>query len=160
MPLNVSLILPTASHFKNRLSRPILARLLENRSMSLMIVSAAALHSGLVWLGLPGWECPFRSQLGIPCPGCGLSRAIGALIYGDWQTSLKFHAFAPLFLAALILMTGIILLPPYPRAWAINRIEALERYTGITAILLISLIFYWLIRLLIFPEAFISLIMG
>lgn len=41
-----------------------------------------------------------------------------------------------------------------------GRLEFVERRTGITAMLLISLIAYWLVRLLLFPEAFLNLIQG
>lgn len=45
--------------------------------------------------------CPMASTLGIPCPGCGLTRATFALLRGDVQTALHFHPLvwllAPLF---------------------------------------------------------------
>jgi hypothetical protein len=133
---------------------------LQNRAVGFALVGAAALHFGLVILGLPGWQCPIRQTLGIPCPGCGLSRAMLALTLGDWQTSLTLHAFAPLFLIGLLLMTGVTLLPSAQRQFAINWIDLVERRTGIIAILLISFVLYWLARLVLLREAFIRLIIG
>jgi len=151
--------LATTAPSKNSLFNPILAPILESYRTCLVIVGAAVLHAGLVMLDLPGWPCPMRAYLGIPCPGCGLSRAISALLRGDWETSFALHAFAPFFVLALILMTGVILLPPAQRHRLISYIARIERYTGITAILLLGLVFYWLIRMLFFREAFMQLVM-
>lgn len=40
--------------------------------------------------------CPFRTLLGIPCPGCGLTRATEAMLVGDLTTMLHFHPLAPI----------------------------------------------------------------
>lgn len=125
-----------------------------------MITGAVGLQAGLVSLGLPGWQCPFLHILGLPCPGCGLSRAIVTLLQGDWRSSLELHAFAPIFVIALVLIAGITLLPQKQRVWVMGQLEMVERRTGITAIMLIGLVFYWLVRLLLFPEAFINLVKG
>jgi hypothetical protein len=145
---------------KNSLSNPIFTSILESRAMGLAIIGAAILHTGLTILGLPSWSCPVRELFGIPCPGCGLSRAIGALLQRDWETSLAFHALAPFFLLALIIIAITTFLPATQRHWAINQIKMIERHTGITGIFLIGLVLYWLTRLLFFREAFINLIMG
>ena len=45
--------------------------------------------------------CPLASGFGIPCPGCGLTRATLSLLHGDVRTALHFHPLvwllAPLF---------------------------------------------------------------
>ena len=64
------------------------------------LVGATGLHAALVSLSLPSWDCPFFRLTGIPCPGCGLSRATLLLLKGDLTGSLRFHAFAPIFLFA------------------------------------------------------------
>jgi hypothetical protein len=61
---------------------------------------------------------------------------------------------------AVMLITLATVLPHKQRAWVIEHFEWVERRTGITAILLIGLMLYWLVRLLVFPEAFINLIQG
>lgn len=48
----------------------------------------------LVSLDVP--ICPSRGLLGIPCPGCGLTRATEALVMGDFHAVLHFHPLAPL----------------------------------------------------------------
>ncbi len=42
--------------------------------------------------------CPFRLLCGFPCPGCGLTRAFGAIARGDlWQATLHNALGVPLF---------------------------------------------------------------
>lgn len=42
--------------------------------------------------------CFFRFYTGLPCPGCGLTRAFLALLRGDWRGSFRYH---PLLLLVL-----------------------------------------------------------
>ena len=35
--------------------------------------------------------CPLAGIFGIPCPGCGLTRATLAALRGDWAAALRFH---------------------------------------------------------------------
>jgi hypothetical protein len=48
----------------------------------------------LVWIGIP--LCPSRSMFGVPCPGCGLSRATIAMLELDFHRVLEMHPLAPL----------------------------------------------------------------
>jgi len=144
----------------HNLSEPVLALLLEKRTTGLVIVGAAIVHIMLVTLGLPSWQCPIRTTLGVPCPGCGLSRATVALLHGDWRTSLTYHAFAPLFLAAFLLIAVVMLLPLAKNRLAVDWIKRVESRTKITTIFLILFMVYWLIRLFFYREAFFNLILG
>lgn len=50
-----------------------------------------------------GWHCPVRAITGLPCPGCGMSRALLSLLYGDIAQSLYYHPMlVPTGIAALI----------------------------------------------------------
>jgi len=151
---------PLSSSINRNLYNPTLALLLERRTTGVVIVGAAILHTLLVSLGLPSWQCPVRNGLGIPCPGCGLSRATAALLHGDWQTSVTYHAFAPLFLVAFGLIAVVTVLPSSQRQAAISWVARMERRTGITGILLILLVVYWLARFLVYRAAFLNLITG
>ncbi|MBV9209798.1 MAG: DUF2752 domain-containing protein [Acidobacteria bacterium] len=130
-----------------------MASVMRKRTEALVITGVAAAQAALVSAGLPGWPCPFRYLLGIPCPGCGLTRAVAALLRGEWHASLSLHAFAPLFLIALTLIALAATLPERPRRSLVYTIENIEQRTGITALLLACLMLYWLIRVLLFPEA-------
>jgi hypothetical protein len=54
----------------------------------------------VVWLGAP--TCPTALFLGIPCPGCGLTRATFALFAGDFAGALRFHPLSPLLVPIFI----------------------------------------------------------
>src|ERR1044071_7677597 len=65
--------------------------------------AGAALFFAAGWIGLPSGPgytvCAFRRITGIPCPGCGLTRAMAALARGELLLALHFHPFAPIVLA-------------------------------------------------------------
>jgi hypothetical protein len=48
--------------------------------------------------------CPIRALLGIPCPGCGLTRALLLCFHGDFAASLDLHPLAPALLAQTIIL--------------------------------------------------------
>lgn len=145
---------------KNSLKTPIMAALMEDRRLGWAVMGAVALQGSLIILGLPGWPCPFRHTLGIPCPGCGLSRAMAALFRGDWETAWDFHAFAPLILVGLVVIMSASLLPQRQRLWLTGQVERIERRSGVTVMALIALIGYWLVRLLLFSDTYVKLIIG
>ncbi len=131
----------------SRLFEPALAPLLGERRAMLLLLAASALQVGLVAIGLPGWPCPVKSFLGIPCPGCGLSTAVVYLLQGKWENALRSHAFAPLFLFGFVLAAAITALPGNTHRQAVSEIARLERRTGIVAFLLLGLVAYWVLRL-------------
>jgi hypothetical protein len=126
---------------------PGFSQLLEHRLEGTILVGVGALQVGLHLLGLPGWVCPFKAIFGIPCPGCGLTEAVGELLHGHILDSLRTHAFASIFLAAFLIMLVSILLPEKQRQKMITTIAHLESRTGLTAWVLTGLMLYWVIRL-------------
>jgi hypothetical protein len=127
---------------------PAFSSLLENRRDGLIMVGAGALHLGLSLAGLPAWTCPILAVTGFPCPGCGLTRASMELMRGDFASSFHTHAFAPIFLFAMVLMVVMLVLPETQRINLIAKITRLETRSGITAWVLFSLMLYWAIRLI------------
>ena len=57
-------------------------------------------YSVFAWRFL-GTSCILASTTGLPCPGCGSTRAFFALIHGDVIGSLQFH---PLLIPSLVVM--------------------------------------------------------
>ena len=137
-----------------------IATLLRDRRFGLLLTGALTLNVAAIALHLPSWQCAFLQVTGLPCPGCGLTRACLLLLKGHVGESVQFHAFAPifvLFIATLIICT---LLPKTVTAPFIDKAESVERRTGITIMILGGLILYWLARLLFFPTTFAQLIRG
>jgi hypothetical protein len=137
-----------------------IATVLRDRRFGLVLTGALALNVALFSLNLPAWQCPFFRLTGVPCPGCGLTRACMLLLRGQVQASMKFHAFAPVFLVLIAVLVMGTLLPRSVTEPLIHKAETLERQTGLTIIILGGLILYWLARLLLFPIAFAQLIRG
>ena len=139
---------------------PPISSVLRDRKFTFALVGAAGLHITLVSLSLPSWECPFFRLTGIPCPGCGLSRASILLLRGEVAESFRFHAFGPIFLFAIFALFLSVVLPKSMVQPAIARAELAERKTGLTVLILAGLILYWLARLLFLQSAFVQLIRG
>jgi uncharacterized protein DUF2752 len=137
-----------------------IATLLRDRRFGLLLTGALSLNVAAIVLHLPGWECAFFRATGVPCPGCGLTRACLLLLKGQLRTSIKFHAFAPIFVVLIAMLIVCTLLPRTATESFINKAETVERQTGVTILILGGLILYWLARLLLFPTAFAQLIRG
>jgi len=56
----------------------------------------------LLFLDFP--LCPSRNLFGVPCPGCGLTRATEALFAGDLARALALHPLVPLILPVVAWM--------------------------------------------------------
>ena len=142
------------------LSMLVLSPILRQRGLALAISGMALLQLVLAAFGIDGWQCPILHVFRIPCPGCGLTRATLFLFRGDFNQAMVFHAFAPLFVIALALITIAAVAPDTSRARIIARTELLERHTRVAGLILVGLIIYWLARLLIFRSAFAQLMQG
>ena len=140
------------------LYQPVFAPLLVNKKRCWGLLGLSAAHLGLTLLGLPSIPCPFLDLFGIPCLGCGLSRAMLLFVQGEWVQSLYYHLFAPLFLAGFVLLITSLFLPQPLRLNLIRFIEKKEQ-TGLTALVLLFLIIYWLIRFTFWRNEFIYLMM-
>ena len=121
--------------------------MLQNRWLISIFVAFGVAQLSLVYNGLRGWQCPIYETLGVTCPGCGMTTAMAMLLKGHWQMAVQTHAFAPVILIVLLMMIVAIVLPAsYLRRFS-HSVERLERKTGITAIILLSMVIYWLLRI-------------
>ena len=59
-------------------------------------------HTGVIG-HLPS-VCPFYNLTGLPCPGCGLTRAFVCLGHGQWSESLHWHPLGWLVYSACLLL--------------------------------------------------------
>ena len=93
---------------------------LPNRLRLVMLVAVGA----LLWLGMfliTDSLCWFQATIGLPCPGCGSSRAASALLRGDFVEAMRWHP--------LILLT-LALLPAAAIRFAMRSASARRRAAG------------------------------
>ena len=133
-------ILPGREH------KPFFALLLQKRKIALILLSAVTLQTALISAGLKGWQCPVYSTLGIPCPGCGLSTAMTLFVQGDWQRAIHTHAFAPIFLFAIVVMGIVSILPENLHRKAVLQIGSIEKHAAFAAYILWGIMIYWIFR--------------
>jgi len=69
----------------------------------------------------PSVACPFRAITGIPCPFCGLTRAVVAAVHGHVATSLAFNpaGIVVLVLAAVAILRPALLTRVRTPVWAL-----------------------------------------
>jgi hypothetical protein len=138
----------------------IVSPILRERKLALAIFISGIVLLGLFAFGVTAWPCPFLHVTGIPCPGCGLTRATYFLLHGDFRTAMRFHAFAPVLVLALA-ATGIAgALPAGTRETWVSNLETFERRSGIGLILLVGFMGYWVGRLIFLNADFVHLIRG
>jgi len=90
-----------------------------NRTGRIALLASAAVLFGIAsWTDFP--MCPIAGSLGIPCPGCGLTRATLALLQGDWHGALHFHPLVWLLLPLFLGFIGI-------ASWELIRDPARQR---------------------------------
>lgn len=63
----------------------------------------------LHWLEHHLLGCPFKENMGISCPGCGIQRSFLLLLEGDiWGSMVRFPALLPLCFLLLFLIAHLI----------------------------------------------------
>lgn len=111
------------------------------------------------WIGVPAalaaglalWDpartggpplCPYRALTGHSCPGCGLTRAIGALLRGRWDDAVALHPLAPVVVVlVVVLCAGQVLLGDRLRRW----VQAPPGY-AVAGVLSVAFLATWVLR--------------
>jgi hypothetical protein len=99
----------------------------------------------LLWAGMP--PCPTAALTGLPCPGCGLTRAALALLGGDPSRAAQLHplifVLLPLTLGAGAWAAAGHVLGRPPKAAS----RTLQKALGLgAALLFVLLLALWLLR--------------
>ena len=111
--------------------------------MAYLAVGAVGSHG----LGPLAWPCPVRLALGVPCPGCGLTRGTLALLGGHPSAALAAHPLAPLALLVGLLLVTAALLPAGMAARLAAGVRRIEGAAPFDLLAAIALIGVWLTRL-------------
>ncbi len=65
------------------------------------------------FLEIHGVTCPFKMIFKIPCPTCGVTRALLALLRGDIASYMKFNPMAlPLFVSVAVMLNSDVFKKP------------------------------------------------
>lgn len=91
--------------------------------------------------------CPTRALFGVPCPGCGLTRASAALLRLDLVSVWRFHPLAPVLvpLVLFLLLRTTLVYAGAIGSGAWGALERLPRAVWFT--LIVSLVALWGVRL-------------
>ena len=75
------------------------------RWLNLALLAAASCAVALTDI----WACPFALVTGLPCPGCGMTRAALALLGGELTRAVELHPLSPVLvpLAALLALDAL-----------------------------------------------------
>lgn len=126
---------------------PTLALIIQNRCFLALIAGLSILQVGLTAAGWRGWQCPIHFISGVPCPGCGLSRAMALFIQGKWQTAIAVHAFAPILAVAVGFLAIAAIMPRSLQHRTARHVAAWERRSGFVAFVVLAMFIYWGLRL-------------
>jgi hypothetical protein len=121
--------------------------LAKSRVAALSLGVAGAVQVGCTLAGITTFHCPLLHLVGVPCPGCGISRGSAEFLRGHWSGWIDMHLFAPLFLAAIVILLVLGLMPAEHRSTAVNHLARVESRTHLPALLLAIIILYWIVRL-------------
>ncbi len=83
--------------------------------MTLRVAGLVAAILAMRWITPPFVaSCPFLLLSGLPCPLCGMTRALFLLAKADWMEAVQLNAMSPLVGAALV---GLVLMGQARMQW-------------------------------------------
>ena len=129
------------------LTKPWLAPLMEDVTVCRLVVGTCGALGAANLVGLPVWTCVFHHFTGLPCPGCGMTRAVSALVRGQWSLAMRFHPFSPAYLIMGVLLAVAALGPHEVRKRLVAKVAWLEARTALPALIVLFTIIFGLLRL-------------
>lgn len=126
---------------------PMLADVFRPRSLALFIAGVGAAQVGCSMCFHLGIPCAFYASTGLPCPGCGLTRSVMALLHGRLQESFLLHPFGWLLLAGMVFALVVGILPQTMSNPLINIVERVESRTGLAFLLMVAFMLLWVLRI-------------
>ncbi|MBM3215598.1 DUF2752 domain-containing protein [Candidatus Poribacteria bacterium] len=123
-----------------------------NRTIRAVAIGWLAILLAGLWAAEPYLSstpviCLSRWVLHLPCPGCGMTRALAAAAHGKWRAAAEFHPLWVLTLSALVV--GWVFGIGYTyRGWRIRP----HTVAAIVATGAVSLIAVWVVRMVIWAR--------
>lgn len=136
------------ARIKGGLFAPVMGPLMQNRWIIVLLAALTAVQVALTAAVTIAWQCPVKSTFGVICPGCGLTRAMVLFAQGNWKAAIDLHAFAPVFFGIGIFLAIGSILPAGLQHKIAYRIAAVERRTAFVALLILSILAYWILRII------------
>lgn len=68
---------------------------MKSKTEAIRLIKKILLFAGAAFLIYKFYRCPFYLITGIPCPSCGMTRAVAAALHLDFKKAFEYH---PLFL--------------------------------------------------------------
>ena len=97
---------------------------------------------------LPGVVlCPFRAVTGLPCPGCGMTRAFCSMGHGDLAGAFGYNALAPFVFAAALLVWAHALATLLGLGRVRAALERLKPTPSVAGLMLAVTLAWWVVRL-------------
>ena len=110
--------------------------------ISLALAGIYIRFSGQAFEAVYFLPCVFKGVTGMPCPGCGMTRACSAILQGEFSTAWRYHPFSFLLIGLSIL---IVFQPEYAKEkW---RAIPLIKQEIIVSILILLCLGLWLVDL-------------
>lgn len=120
------------------------------RALVVLPLASAVFAVSALWrpADLPGLVlCPFRAVTGLPCPGCGMTRAFCALGHGDLSGAFGYNALAPFVFAAALLVWAHALATVLKLDSARAALERLKPTQRAASFMLAVTLVWWVVRL-------------
>jgi hypothetical protein len=115
--------------------------------VALIAFAGLGLAAAAAFASLPLPPCPFRAMTHLPCPGCGMTRSVAALLHGNLALSFRYHPLGPpLVLGAL----GCLALPVLPVDTVRKLARRAPRQQTIAFAAFVLLVAAWIMRIVLF----------
>lgn len=121
-------------------------QVLMSRPVAVALACGVGLHLLFSSVGLLIYRCPLQSVFALPCPGCGVSRAMLSLLRRDWAGAWAHHPFAPYFACLALLCAISAVLPEQRRKQFMEWALRIEQRTHVNALLLVAFAMYGAVR--------------
>jgi hypothetical protein len=140
--------LETATEPAQRWTQKSLLALIFTNVFTLRFLTAWILLTGVARIfDFTIWACPVYSTLEVKCPGCGLTRAVEALLWGNWAEAMELHLFAFPALVAAIGTLIVTFASPSLRDRLLNPILAIDQRLALGWVLLALFFLHWMMNL-------------